>query len=1065
MSRIKQKKPNLPNAFDSESHKTEWTCAAKLAEWINEIAQDKKIPIGKAEVETKLKESGKRSDISIYETPKNVKVLCVIECKQPFWDVFKEELTVDARSKGNQRKSPYFATTNFKKLIWWNTERANNTVLNEEEQILDKYNLSEIENLDEIENVRYREPIRKELEKFISKLYLVHTRKEPEPKQAIDEHLIDRIHEKIRVLSLFYTDIIRDKFHKEPQFAKSLKDWFDEQMWEFSGQKSDFDKAARQAAYLLINKILFYNALQSKRPKELDPLDIPKSLTIGGMLQSQLQSYFNRVLKEIDYETIYTTDFIDEIAFPDDDDLVSQIKELTYTLNRYDFAKLGFDILGRIFERLIPPNERHILGQYFTSPDVVDLILQFCSQNEDDRLLDPSCGAGTFLVRAYQQKKLMNQYKNHEEILDKLWGNDIAKFPAHLSTINLAINDLAVLKNYPNILRSDFFALQVGPEGFDNDNWRKRRAKTLGIDEREILYPRYFDAIVGNPPYTRQEEIGDTGVDKSKTIASALIFGNKKIANISKRAGIHAYFFVHGTKFLKEGGYFGFIVSNSWMDSEYGGGLKEFFLRNYKIIAIIESKVERWFADADVNTCIVILQKCSDEKERMQNLVRFTLLKKNLRNFIPAAENLWSKQVDRKDEIDKLIQTILAHSRYYENDDLRVFPISQRELWEEGLIEVEEDYDEKKKNIISLKKNDAQGRIEDAEVEYVRKNLYIEITKWGKYIRAPKIFFTIIEKGKDKLIPLKEVADVRFGIKSGANEFFYLTEEKIKKLRIEKEFWMHIDENGKWFPNYVIKSPRECKSIIVKPEDLKFRLLIIHKDKKELKGTNALQYILHGERKDFQKRPTCANRLRWYDLGKQLPADGLWFKAFNDRVIAPINKVGFYSSDRFYAVYLHNQHFKNRLFQYLNSTIASLFIEIFGRVSLGEGALDNMTYEAAAMLILDVRRYNIKDGKVFKDFMIRPIVSIFDEVGAKKPTDVSLSKIKPDRRELDKIIMGDILGLSEEEQLEVYRAVVDLVKSRIDKAGSTKKNDKFVEGIDIKMAKKDALQEIDKRKK
>ena len=32
--------------------------------------------------------------------------------------------------------------------------------------------------------------------------------------------------------------------------------------------------------------------------------------------------------------------------------------------------------------------------------------------------------------------------------------------------------------------------------------------------------------------------------------------------------------------------------------------------------------------------------------------------------------------------------------------------------------------------------------------------------------------------------------------------------------------------------------------------------------------------------------------------------------------------------------------------------------------------------------------------------------------------------------------MGDILGLSEDEQLEVYRAVVDLVKSRLDRAAS-----------------------------
>ena len=39
----------------------------------------------------------------------------------------------------------------------------------------------------------------------------------------------------------------------------------------------------------------------------------------------------------------------------------------------------------------------------------------------------------------------------------------------------------------------------------------------------------------------------------------------------------------------------------------------------------------------------------------------------------------------------------------------------------------------------------------------------------------------------------------------------------------------------------------------------------------------------------------------------------------------------------------------------------------------------------------------------------------------------------PDRRELDRIIF-EALGLTEEEQLEVYRAVVELVKERLVKA-------------------------------
>ncbi|MCD6358771.1 MAG: hypothetical protein J7L90_02305, partial [Dehalococcoidia bacterium] len=258
----------------------------------------------------------------------------------------------------------------------------------------------------------------------------------------------------------------------------------------------------------------------------------------------------------------------------------------------------------------------------------------------------------------------------------------------------------------------------------------------------------------------------------------------------------------------------------------------------------------------------------------------------------------------------------------------------------------------------------------------------------------------------------------------------------------------------------VIKSPRECKSIVVQPEDLKYRVLMIHKDKKDLRGTNVLKYIREGERKGYHLRPTCASKKRWYDLGHQNSPDGLWFKAFNDRVIAPQNNYQFFSSDRFYAIYTHSRSAKDTLFMYLNSTLPFLLVELYGRVNLGEGALDNMTYEAATMPVLDTAKYNFKKGKTSEEFLNRKILSIFGEIDASSPEDVSLDKVKSDRRELDKIVMGDILGLTDSEQLEVYRAVVDLVKSRLERAKSLGERRKTKEGIDVDLLVKTVMDRL-----
>ncbi len=1025
-ARIKRK-----SETEKSTHMTERSGVAVMMSWMREIIEKKSLYLGAPNVET-THDDRKMPDLVIYTEPESQQILCLIEAKQPAFDVFdEEELKEPARKKATTRGAPYFALTNFRKLIWFDT-KAVNAGDREEETILGKFDLSEIENLDQLETSIYSNPTKAALEQFLFQLYEFSTGLAKFKRMPFDEILVNRLQEKVRVLKNLYIPLVAKKCNENREFQKKLTRWFNDQGWTFtakSAQPSDYEKVARQATYLLINKILFYNLLQSHRPKQLKPLQIPKDLSSGGHLQKSIQAYFDEVLK-IDYQSIYETDFIDEVAFPDSQAVCREIYTMVESLKHYDFNIIGFDIMGRTFEKLIPQKERHLLGQYFTNNDVVDLVLEFSSQSPDHNLLDPSCGAGTFLVRAYQNRSLQFVRPDHTKMLNNLWGVDIAKFPAHFAMINLAINNLKTNENYPNILHKDFFELKASHNGnykqLQNQN---HKALQLGTKEHVVEFPTEFDAIVGNPPYTRQEEMNDSGSSKDKTIERALYdLNGEKLANISKRAGLHAYFFVHGTKFLKEKGYFGFVVSNSWLDVDYGKGLQEFFLKYYKIVAVIESKVERWFEQADVNTCIVILQKCSKPEQREENTVRFVQFKKRLSDYFPPLAKELEPMWERKKAYTSFKLMIMSTQTYTDIEESRVFPIKQSLLLQEGT-------------------DPDTGKFIGA--------------KWGKYLRAPEIFFKILETAKDRLVPLHRLAQVRFGIKTGANEFFYLTEEQIKKKGIEKEFWMHKDELGEWKPNYLIKSPRECTICKVKPDELRNRVLLVHKPKKQLGKKKILQYIEYGERKDLHKGATCASRNIWYDLGEPVKPDGIWFKAFNERFMAPYTAGKFYTSDRFYSIYVKNREVVEILFYYLNSTITTLLVEINGRVNLGEGALDNMTYEAASMLVLDVEKYKIQLHSSFEKILERPIESIFRELGANVSSEVTLENVKPDRRALDKIIMGDILGLSEEEQLDVYRAVIDLVRARLDKAGSVDRQEKVSEGVNVELFVENTLSSIE----
>ena len=104
---------------------------------------------------------------------------------------------------------------------------------------------------------------------------------------------------------------------------------------------------------------------------------------------------------------------------------------------------------------------------------------------------------------------------------------------------------------------------------------------------------------------------------------------------------------------------------------------------------------------------------------------------------------------------------------------------------------------------------------------------------------------------------LGDIADVRRGFTTGANEFFYLDAERIQEWGIESEYLKSV-----------IKSPRECKSIRVDPSQLQFKLFMCHADKAALAGTAALDYIEWGETQGFHQRPSCKGRALLVGFGR-----------------------------------------------------------------------------------------------------------------------------------------------------------------------------------------------------
>ena len=338
----------------------------------------------------------------------------------------------------------------------------------------------------------------------------------------------------------------------------------------------------------------------------------------------------------------------------------------------------------------------------------------------------------------------------------------------------------------------------------------EKRPFVWDIDFAEIFGDKNgFDIVIGNPPYVRQEKISPQNKTKAEVTLSdrreykeKLIKSVKNIfpvvEKIDRKSDYYVYFYFHGLGLLNEKGVFCFITSNSWLDVGYGKDLQEFLLKYVPILAIYDNP-KRSFEHADVNTIIALFgSPCFDEKKiedlkvqenntwpRLNHIAKFVMFKKPFEQVINAKNLIEIENIGVKVKNVELVDLV---ENVVNTNDYRVFPVTQSDLLEDGW-EYPGEYSKDK------------GRFKTGKYAG---------NKWGgKFLRAPDIFYTILRKGKGKLVRLGDIAEVRFGIKTGANDFFYLP-SKYFDIKEEGDYYRLIPkQDGLPCLLYTSPSPRD----------------------------------------------------------------------------------------------------------------------------------------------------------------------------------------------------------------------------------------------------------------
>jgi len=1004
----------------------ERTFCADVASQINEILRRRTdLPYGEARVEEHEAGGRKRLDLMVFNRDLK-RVALTGEVKMPDKPYGRShldgELVEDAFEKASQLGSNYYFTWNVNKFTLFATHQEG--VPFAERQLWNR-EVIQIRSSDELRKQAARDKIAAFWEEELEQLAQIESGERPFPNLPLDRRFIVRLEDALEDPVSLTFDELSARHGRDEAFREQTTAWMrDEQGWEISSDpqaiQRNLERAARLSCYVLANRLVFYEVLRRRFPS-LAALRATSLGTTGQEFEAAINRRFlDAIETSRDYETIFgNEDFGSRLPFLSNKAVIAW-RRLVDAIEDFDFTRLDYDIIGSMYEALIGPEERYRWGQFFTKPEVVDLINAFCIRAADARVLDPACGGGTFLVRAYARKRSLaareGRYPSHQELLADLYGIDIAAFPAQLSTINLAARHLAAEANYPRVARENFFDVTPGKVIL-----RLPLGSPDSPNEPQAIAMGDIEAVVGNPPYIRQEELSKEYKGRLADLVGREYVGLAR-PKLSGRSDIYVYFFPHSGAFLKDGGYIGFVTSVGWLDTDYGFRLQEFVLNNFRIIAVMESQVEKWFEDARVTTAVTILQKEPDEGKRRSNRVRFIQLRLPLAQIYTRALDAPISETDeaaRQADMDTIRDLIENTDRDDVTDYWRVRIVPQSELWDAG----------------------CRVRLEREEASDGAAPTY-KGGKWGQYARAPDVYFELLDRCKQKLVPLSEIATVRFGFKTGADKFFCvrdvteqeirrtgspaafhrkwaITVEDTKKVRIvgAGDGSLHLVEARFLEPEF--HSLMEASRIVVTAGDAKRLVINAPISRAALRKTRLGRYVEAAESKGWHEGLTIATRAKtrpWYDLGLRVKAERapiFWPKAQQYRHLVPWNQDQMPCKDRLYETWPRERVEARVLWAILNSSVTVISKSQFGRPAGIEGNLDTEVIDAQMMLVPDPR--------CASNELANRLVAATTRLSRRALRRYLYEEFElPDRRELDDAVL-ELLGIEESQEREALR--------------------------------------------
>lgn len=307
-------------------------------------------------------------------------------------------------------------------------------------------------------------------------------------------------------------------------------------------------------------------------------------------------------------------------------------------------AKLDLGFLTEKIELEAKKQKRKEQGIYYTPRWVVGYIvkqtvgrfIQEHSHNEilHMKILDPACGSGSFLIRAYDEllryhagargnaPEELDQWDRLPILKENIFGVDLDMQAVEIARLNLLIRALARREILPTLAdnirqgNSLISGWEVELQPYFGDAWREKKPFNWEEEFSHTMKNGGFDVVIGNPPYVT-EQISEEERDYYKKAFATGILG---------KLNTYRLFIQRGVELLREGGLLSFIVPLTCLTDRDSTAVRRLMLEDCQLLSVVTLPEKAGPFDVVTQaTTVIVLRKTADDAIRRKTLVRYAI--------------------------------------------------------------------------------------------------------------------------------------------------------------------------------------------------------------------------------------------------------------------------------------------------------------------------------------------------------------------------------------------------------------------------------------------------------